>query len=103
MAKKSILQRQIKRELLVSKYSEKRKQILDKLKSIKYITSLEEIFKFNKQLQKLPRNSSCNRLRNRCWKTGRSRGFIRYFGLCRNAFRELAHNGFIPGVIKASW
>lgn len=54
-------------------------------------------------LQKLPKNSSKVRVRNRCQLTGRPRGFIRQFGLCRNQFRELALDGRIPGVKKASW
>lgn len=100
MAKKSMLEREKKRKSLVNKYSEKRKQILNQLKEV---NSLEEIFTINEKIQKLPRNSSRIRLRNRCWKTGKPRGFFRYFGLCRNALRELAHDCFLPGVTKASW
>ncbi len=54
-------------------------------------------------LQKLPKNSSAVRVHNRCQLTGRPRGYMRQFGLCRNQFRELALNGKIPGVKKASW
>jgi len=100
MAKKSMLEREKKRNKLVTKYSEKRKELLNQLKST---TSLEEIFEINAKIQKLPRNSSRIRLRNRCWKTGRPRGYFRFFGLCRNALRELAHDCFLPGVTKASW
>ena len=100
MAKKGMLEREKKRKKLVLKYSEKREFILNELKKVK---SLEEIFILNEKLQKLPRNSSKTRLRNRCWKTGRPRGYFRYFGLCRNAVRELAHDCLLPGVIKASW
>jgi small subunit ribosomal protein S14 len=100
MAKKGMLQREIKRKKLVIKYSEKRKNILEQLKKAQ---SLEEIFTLNEKLQKLPRNSSKIRIRNRCWKTGRPRGYFRFFGLCRNALRELAHDCFLPGVTKASW
>jgi len=85
---------------LVLKYIEKRQIIL---KELKIAQSLEEIFELSKKLQKLPRNSAPIRGRNRCWKTGRPRGFFRYFGLCRNALRELSHDCFLPGVIKASW
>ena len=95
-----MLQREIKRKKLVIKYSEKRKNILEQLKKVE---SLEEIFSLNEKLQKLPRNSSQIRVRNRCWKTGRPRGYFRFFGLCRNALRELAHDCFLPGVTKASW
>ena len=100
MAKKSMLERETKRKKLVAKYSEKRKDILNQLKKV---SSLEEIFSLNEKLQKLPRNSSRIRLRNRCWKTGRPRGYFRYFGLCRNAVRELSHECLLPGVTKASW
>jgi small subunit ribosomal protein S14 len=100
MAKKSMLQRELKRKKLVTKYSQKRKEILTKLKDA---TSLEEKFQLNEEIQKLPRNSSQIRLRNRCWKTGRPRGYFRFFGLCRNALRELSHDCFLPGVTKASW
>ena len=100
MAKKIMIEREKKRKALVSKYAEKRKKILSELKNV---YSLDDIFKINEKLQKLPRNSSKIRIRNRCWKTGRPRGFFRYFGLCRNALRELAHDCFLPGIIKASW
>ena len=65
--------------------------------------SLEQIFALNEKLQKLPRNSSSIRIRNRCWKTGRPRGYYRHFGLCRNVVREFAHDCLLPGVTKASW
>jgi len=100
MAKKSMLEREKKRNKLCKKYSEKRKQFQNELKKV---NSLEEIFEINEKIQKLPRNSSRIRLRNRCWKTGRPRGYFRFFGLCRNALRELAHDCFLPGVTKSSW
>jgi small subunit ribosomal protein S14 len=100
MAKKSMLEREYKRKKLVTRYAEKRNEILTQLKKVK---SLEEIFSLNEKLQKLPRNSSSIRVRNRCWKTGRPRGYFRYFGLCRNVVREFAHDCFLPGVTKASW
>jgi small subunit ribosomal protein S14 len=100
MAKKSMLEREKKRKKLVAKYSEKRNEILKELKTA---NTLENLFELSEKLQKLPRNSSKIRLRNRCWKTGRPRGYFRYFGLCRNSLRELAHDCFLPGVIKASW
>jgi len=100
MAKKNMLQRELKRKKLIKKYAEKRAIILNELKKA---DSLEKIFDLNEKIQKLPRNSSGVRLRNRCWKTGRPRGYSRYFGLCRNALRELAHDCFLPGVVKASW
>ena len=100
MAKKSMLERENKRKKLVIKYSKVRKELLNKLKEA---TTLEEIFFINEKIQKIPRNSSSIRLRNRCWKTGRPRGFYRFFGLCRNAIRELASDCFLPGITKASW
>jgi small subunit ribosomal protein S14 len=100
MAKKSMLERELKRKKLVVKYSEKRKLIKNELKKAR---TLEDIFHLNEKLQKLPKNSSRVRLRNRCWKTGRPRGYFRFFGLCRNALRELALDCFLPGITKASW
>jgi len=100
MAKKSMLERELKRKKLITKYSEKRKNLLKELKSA---NSLEQIFEINKKIQKLPRNSSRIRLRNRCWKTGRPRGFFRFFGLCRNVVREMSHECLLPGVTKSSW
>jgi len=100
MAKKSMLERELKRKKLVLKYSKKR---LILLKELKKAVSIDEIFQISEKIQKLPRNSSRVRMRNRCWKTGRPRGYFRYFGLCRNAVRELSHECFLPGVTKASW
>jgi small subunit ribosomal protein S14 len=100
MAKKSMLQRELKRKNLNQKYKEKRLLILQNLKKA---STLEEIFSLNEKLQKIPRNSSTIRLRNRCWKTGRPRGYFRFFGLCRNVVRELSHDCFLPGVTKSSW
>ncbi len=95
-----MLEREKKRDILVEKYFIKRKNINHNLKKAK---SLSEIFELSKKMQKMPRNSSFIRKRNRCWRTGKPRGFLRFFGLCRNAFRELAHDCLLPGVIKASW
>lgn len=100
MAKKSMLEREYKRKRLVAKYSEKRQNLLSELKNA---NSLEEKFIINEKIQRFPRNSSSIRIRNRCWKTGRPRGYFRFFGLCRNAVRELSHDCLLPGVTKASW
>jgi small subunit ribosomal protein S14 len=89
MAKESMKARQLKREKLVVKYAEKRKAL-----------KAEGDFE---GLQKLPRNASPVRLRNRCKITGRPRGYIRMFGICRNMFRQMASDGKIPGVTKSSW
>lgn len=100
MAKKSVVQRQLKRQTLFKKYRAKREWILQKLK---FRPSFSERLILQKELQKLPRNSAKIRLRNRCWKTGRARAFYRDFGICRHVLREMAHEGLLPGVIKSSW
>jgi len=100
MAKQNMIQRELKRLNLVTKYAKKRQQIRADLKKA---TSLIEIFALQKAFQRLPLNSLSIRLRNRCWKTGRSRGYYRDFGLSRHVIREMAHECLLPGVIKASW
>ena len=100
MAKKSMLERESKRKKLVKKYLEIRNDLRNQLKST---ISLDQKLLLSEKMQKLPRNSAPIRLRNRCWKTGRPRGFFRFFGLCRNAVRELSHDCLLPGVTKASW
>jgi small subunit ribosomal protein S14 len=89
MAKESVKARQRKRERMVAQYADKR-------------TALKAAGDW-KALDELPRNSSKVRLKNRCQMTGRPRGYIRYFGISRVAFRDMALNGKIPGVKKASW
>lgn len=89
MAKKSWIARNKKRKETVAKYAEKRRQ-------------LKEAGDWE-GLQKLPRNASPTRVRNRCNLTGRSRGYISKYGVSRIKFRELALNGKIPGIRKASW
>ena len=100
MAKKSIIERELKRQKLVEKYKKKREEILNEFYQSK---SYEDKLIWYTKLQKLPRNSSKIRLRNRCWRTGRPRGFYRDIGLCRNMLREMAHEGLLPGVTKSSW
>jgi len=100
MAKQSMIQRELKRVRLVVKYSKKRQEILFGLKKE---INLEKIFVLQKKLQSMPPNSLPIRLRNRCWKTGRSRGVYRDFGLSRHVIREMAHQCLLPGLIKASW
>ena len=89
MAKESMKARQRKRERMVALYAEKRAKL-------KAEGDWEG-------LQKLPKNASPVRLRNRCNITGRPRGYMRDFGICRNVFREMASDGKIPGVTKSSW
>lgn len=93
--------KQRKRERLVKLKAEKRKQ----LKAIVFDLnkSEEEKLEAQKALNKLPRNSSPVRLRNRCQLTGRARGYLRRFKLSRLCFREMARMGMIPGVVKSSW
>lgn len=101
MAKKSSIQKNLKRQKLVAKYAEKRAQ-LKKVLSNPNSTD-EEFFAAQNAMAKLPRNSSRVRVRNRCSVSGRARAYIRKFGLSRITFRELALDGKIPGVTKASW
>ncbi len=101
MAKKSLINREEKRRNMVKKFAAKRAE----LKSVydDQGRSEEERMAARLKLQALPRNSSPSRMRNRCALTGRPRGVFRKFGLCRNKIRELAMQGDIPGVTKASW
>lgn len=89
MAKLSIIARDKKKERLVARYAAKRK-------------ALKEAGDWA-GLDKLPRSSSAVRLRNRCKLTGRPRGYMSKFGICRNQFRQMASDGKIPGLTKASW
>ena len=101
MAKKSMVNREVKRAALVKQHASKRAAlkavINDQSKPV------EERFKATLKLAQMPRNSSATRIHNRCQLTGRSRAYIGTFGLSRIAFRELALQGLIPGVRKASW
>jgi small subunit ribosomal protein S14 len=89
MPKKSIIARDLKRQKMIIQYAEKRAEL-------KAMGDLEG-------LARLPRNSSPTRWKNRCSETGRSRAYMRHFGLSRISFRERAAKGEIPGVTKASW
>nr|YP_010338135.1 ribosomal protein S14 [Erythrolobus coxiae]UNJ17720.1 ribosomal protein S14 [Erythrolobus coxiae] len=100
MAKKSMVEREVKRIKLNDRYQAKRKSIKDLMKKA---SSFEEKLNLQSQLQKLPLNSSPVRLRNRCWMTGRSRGYYRDFGVSRHVLREMAHDCLLPGVTKSSW
>lgn len=101
MAKLAVINRNIKREKIVRKYAELR-SCLNRIIS-DFSQSDEERLNARLKLQKLPRDSSPVRLRNRCALTGRSRGVYSKFGLGRNKLREIAMSGRIPGIIKASW
>jgi small subunit ribosomal protein S14 len=101
MAKKSMLMRQRHREEAVKRHSVKRAQLKELIRDPK--TSEDEKFEAQKKLQKLPRNASPIRLRNRCALTGRPHGYYRKFGLARTKLRETTMRGEIPGLRKASW
>jgi len=89
MAKKSVIAREKKKQRLVAKYADLRKK-------------LKEEGKWD-ELDTLPRNSSKIRLKNRCLLTGRPKGYMRDFAICRVMFRKMANEGKIPGITKASW
>ena len=101
MAKTSVVNREKKRRETVKKFAEKRKALLEIAGNQKL--SVEERYAAREKLQKLPRDASPVRLRNRCALTGRPRGVYRKFGLARGKLRIIALHGEIPGVIKASW
>jgi len=100
MAKKSMIEREKKRIRLSNKYTLKRNRLLKQYQETEDFNLRLEI---HSKIQKLPRNSAKIRIRNRCWKTGRPRGYYRDFGVSRHVLREMAHNCFLPGVTKSSW
>ncbi len=101
MAKKSMIERELKREKLVKRYAAKRAALKETIRNVK--SSDEERIAAQIKLNALPRDSSSSRLRNRCAITGRPHGVYRKFGLGRNKLREAAMKGEIPGLTKASW
>jgi len=101
MAKKSVINRELKRIKMVAKYAEQRKAL--KKTIVDMNLSYEERDAAQVKLQKMPRDASPSRVRNRCRITGRPHGYYRKFGLSRNKLREAAMNGFVPGLVKASW
>lgn len=100
MAKKSMIERERKRNLLITKYAAKREQLISEIKNA---SSMENKLNLHRKLQQLPRNSAPVRYHNRCTITGRPRGYFRDFGLSRHVLREYALQGFLPGVVKSSW
>jgi len=100
MAKQSMIQRERKREHLIIKYANKRAVLKKELSDT---NNYKEQLQIYKKFEKIPRNSAPIRHRNRCWVTGRSRGFYKDFGLSRHVLREMAHEGLIPGLKKSSW
>ena len=95
-----MIEREKKRIRLEKKYASKRALLLINYQKEEEFTKKMEL---HSKIQKLPRNSSKTRIRNRCWKTGRPRGVFRDFGLSRHVFREMAHQCLLPGVTKSSW
>ena len=100
MAKKSLIEKQKRKEELVKKYHIIRQSLK---RQIKNSSSIEDKLMIYKRLQSLPRSSAPVRLRNRCSLTGRPRSNYRYFGLSRHVLREMAHTCLLPGLLKSSW
>ena len=99
MAKESMKAREVRRAKLIARYAEKRAA----LKEIVRKGEPAEAFEAAQKLQAIPKNANPIRLHNRCKLTGRPRGYMRQFDISRIQFREMASNGLIPGVKKASW
>ncbi|MBA3936105.1 MAG: 30S ribosomal protein S14 [Planctomycetes bacterium] len=101
MAKKSLVHKNKLRMELVDKFKLQRAALRERSKNL--TLTLEERMEARAALSMMPANSSPTKVRNRCQLTGRTRAYIRKFGVCRNALRLLAHQGHLPGVTKASW
>jgi small subunit ribosomal protein S14 len=101
MAKMNMINREKKRIKLVARFAKKRAALKETIRSLH--SSPEERFAAVEALNKMPRDSSKSRIRNRCKITGRSRGVYRKFGLARHKLREAAMRGEVPGLKKASW
>lgn len=101
MAKKSMVNRERKRALMVKRYAAKRSALKATISNMELEPEERELART--KLQKLPRDSSPSRGRNRCRLTGRPHGYYRKFGLARNELRRLAMEGHVPGLVKASW
>lgn len=95
-----MIEREKKRIKLTNKYKTKRENLLKQYKITQDFNLKLEI---HSKIQKLPRNSAKIRIRNRCWKTGRPRGYFRDFGISRHVLREMGHQCLLPGVTKSSW
>ena len=95
-----MIEREKKRIKLYNKYELKRKELLTEYNRTSDFNLKLDI---HSKIQRLPRNSAKVRMRNRCWKTGRPRGYYRDFGVSRHVLREMAHQCLLPGVTKSSW
>ena len=100
MAKKSMIARDVKRRKAVERFAARRNALKAAFEAA---ADPMERLEIHRRIQALPRDSARVRMRNRCWATGKPRGFYRDFGLCRNQLRERAHKGELPGVVKSSW
>ena len=100
MARQSLLQRQIRRQVLERKFNKKRSLLKKKIKNM---DTLDKKLYWHFKLQKLPRDSSQTRQNKRCLVSGRPRGVFRFFGLSRHFIREYTYKGFLPGIQKSSW
>ena len=100
MAKESMKAREVKRAKLIARYAEKHAALK---KVIATTNDIAEAYEAARKLQAIPKNADPIRLHNRCKITGRPRGYMRQFGISRIQFREMASQGLIPGVKKASW
>lgn len=101
MAKKSMVNRELKRARLVAQYASKRAELKQATRNLDL--SPDERLQAQRKLDKLPRDSSPSRGRRRCRISGRPHGVYRKFGLGRNKLREAAMRGDVPGLVKASW
>ena len=101
MAKKSMIAREVKRAQIEKKYAAKRAEL--KATIVNPTSTEEQVWEAQIKLQKMPRDASKSRQRNRCRVTGRPHGVYRKFGLCRHKLREAAMRGDVPGLVKASW
>jgi small subunit ribosomal protein S14 len=101
MAKKSMIAREVKRALTEKKFAAKRAEL--KATIVSPSSTEEQVWEAQIKLQKMPRDASKSRQRNRCRVTGRPHGVYRKFGLCRHKLREAAMRGDVPGLVKASW
>jgi small subunit ribosomal protein S14 len=101
MAKKSAIENNMRKMLLVKKFAARRKRLLDVANND--ANPMEERFEARLRLAELPRNGAANRVRNRCQVTGRPRSYYRKMKMSRIALRELGNKGLIPGLVKSSW
>ena len=101
MARKALIEKEKRRRAMVERHWQKRQELKKMSQNVN--VSEEEREEARLKLQKMPKNTSAVRLRNRCRQTGRARGYLRKFQVSRLVFREMAGFGLIPGVTKASW